>query len=169
MKLGKLTQIAVVSTLSIFAGAQAFAGSSQTNLPVTATVSSSCSVNAANMDFGQYDANSPTADDASANVGVLCTKDTAFTIALNKGNNSTTYSQRDLKRNGSSDLLAYNLYTTDARSTVWGNGDAGTGTEAGTSQGSTINKTVYGRIPAGQTSATGGDYTDTVSVDVTYQ
>jgi spore coat protein U-like protein len=65
-------------------------------------------------------------------------------------------------------LLNYNLYTTTARTTVWGNGTAGTGVLAGTGTGIVQAVTVYGRVASGQTSVPAGSYVDTVSVTVTY-
>src|SRR5436190_1433424 len=65
-------------------------------------------------------------------------------------------------------LLNYNIYTTSARTTVWGDGTASTATIGGTGSGSAQSVTVYGRVGSGQTSLPAGAYADTVAVTVTY-
>jgi spore coat protein U-like protein len=65
-------------------------------------------------------------------------------------------------------LLNYNIYTTTGRTTVWGDGTAGTATLAGTGTGAAQAVTVYGRVNSGQTSVPAGSYADTVAVTVTY-
>jgi spore coat protein U-like protein len=67
-----------------------------------------------------------------------------------------------------SNSLTYGLYTNAARTTVWGDGTGSTATVTNTGSGSAQNFTVYGRIPAGQTSTPAGIYADTVSVTITY-
>ena len=75
--------------------------------------------------------------------------------------------------------LNYNLYTSVARSVVWGNGSAGTAPVPAYLAGSiSLNGnqtrvfdnpglTIYGRIPAGQT-AGNGSYTDTVTLTLMF-
>jgi spore coat protein U-like protein len=64
--------------------------------------------------------------------------------------------------------LNYNIYTSAARTTVWGNGTSGTATIGGTGTGTSQSVTVYGRVGSGQTSVPAGAYADTVAVTVTY-
>ncbi|MBB3047521.1 spore coat protein U-like protein [Litorivivens lipolytica] len=65
--------------------------------------------------------------------------------------------------------LNYNLYTDPTYLTVWGDGNGGTATVPGAIGVLLlpIDHVVYGRIPAGQNSAA-GNYSDTISVTVTY-
>lgn len=75
--------------------------------------------------------------------------------------------------------LSYNLYTSAARTTVWGDGSSGTATVAAYAAGSVIitgnqtrafdspNLTIHGRIPADQTSPL-GVYLDTIIVTLTF-
>ncbi len=65
--------------------------------------------------------------------------------------------------------LNYNLYTTAARDTIWGDGTTPTVTQTyTTSSGIALTTfTAYGSITAGQF-ATPGLYTDGITVTVTY-
>ncbi len=65
-------------------------------------------------------------------------------------------------------LLNYNIYTTTARTTVWGDGTSSTSAITGTGSGTAQSVTVYGRVTSGQTSVPAGSYSDTVAVTVTY-
>jgi spore coat protein U-like protein len=68
--------------------------------------------------------------------------------------------------------LQYNLYTTAALGTVFGDGTAGTATVAGTGAGvaTAVAVTVYGQLPDNATNqaAVPGAYSDTITVTVTY-
>lgn len=69
--------------------------------------------------------------------------------------------------------LAYNLYSDAARSTVWGDGSAGSPVNGSIlldvlGLSPAVNHAVYGRIPSGQTSTVPGSYGDTVTVTLTY-
>jgi spore coat protein U-like protein len=65
-------------------------------------------------------------------------------------------------------LLSYNIYTSAARTTVWGDGTGSSATIGGTGTGSAQSVTVYGRVSGGQTTVPVGSYADTVAVTVTY-
>ena len=91
----------------------------------------------------------------------------SYTIQLSKGT-SSTYAPRVLTNGGST--LAYNLYTSNARNQVWGDGTGGSQTVTSNfiallSLDQTT--TVYGRIPAGQ-NVPPGSYSDTVLVTVIF-
>jgi spore coat protein U-like protein len=68
--------------------------------------------------------------------------------------------------------LQYNLYTTAALTTVFGDGTGATQMDAGTGTGmaNALNYTVYGQLPDNATNqaSTPGSYTDTITVTVTY-
>jgi spore coat protein U-like protein len=106
----------------------------------------------------------------SSTVSVRCTNGTAYTVALNGGSTvGGTIAQR-LMANGAN-TLAYNLFTTNAYATIWGDGTTGS-TQAGVGAGvATANAhTVFGQLPdsaANQASVTGA-FSDTVTVTVTY-
>lgn len=136
---------------------------------VNATVLKNCSVLSSNLAFGNYTPGSGNVDSAST-VSVKCTKNTAYTVALDKGTTTGGTIAQRLMVNGAN-TLQYNLYTDVARATLWGDGITGT-TAAGTGAGfaTTTALTVYGRLPDNATNqdAAVGTYADTVTVTVTY-
>lgn len=122
--------------------------------------------------FGNYNPISATPVTATGVVSVTCSALVIFTasyvISMNAGNSGTLPNRYMLL---SGVHLNYNLYTTAADTTVWGNGTVGTGTVSdsytaiGLSETRTYN--VFGLLPALQTVGV-GTYTDTVTVTVTY-
>jgi spore coat protein U-like protein len=79
-----------------------------------------------------------------------------------------TYASRRLTKTPS--ILTYNLYTSAARTQVWGDGTAGTQKVTGTLFGilsNTQDFNIYGRIPPGQ-NVPSGVYDDTIVVTVAY-
>ena len=84
------------------------------------------------------------------------------------------YAQRLMANAGATSTLQYNLYTTAALATVFGDGSAGTNTVAGTGNGvaaaNAVTVPVYGSLPdsAANQTALAGAYTDTIAVTVTY-
>lgn len=131
-----------------------------------------CLVSATPVPFGAYNPASVSATDATGTVSVTCTVLVAvgmsWTVTLSKGM-GLTYSPRKLI-NGSA-VLGYNLYTTSARTVIWGDGTGGTGfvsdsvfLAVGTSH---YNYTIYGRIPPLQ-DVKSGSYADSIVVTVTY-
>ncbi|MET3493381.1 spore coat protein U domain-containing protein [Variovorax boronicumulans] len=125
--------------------------------------------------FGNYNPGNatPTSNTTTVRVvgtvtglGVLVTL--SYSIGLNAG---TGGSIANRQLNGPSTTpLAYNLYTSNAYATVWGNGTVTDSYSALASLGgnsTTRNYTVYGRIPAGQYVAP-GSYGNTITVTVIY-
>jgi spore coat protein U domain-containing protein, fimbrial subunit CupE1/2/3/6 len=132
----------------------------------------SCSVAATGVNFGIYNPLSGVPNQATGTVTVTCDVLvgllTSWTVSLGTGNGGT-FSPRLLGSGGSH--LTYNLYTSAAYSSVWGDG-SGTTTLVSDQRtlivGSNISSyTVYGRIPAGQDPAA-GTYLDTIVVTVNY-
>jgi spore coat protein U-like protein len=154
----------------VMAAGVAQAATTTTTFAVTATVQSTCSATAAALAFPNYTPGTGTLT-GNTNINVKCTKNTPFTVALNAG--STTgdaYAQR-LMASGAN-TLQYNLYTTAALGTIFGDGTAGTATVAGTGAGvaTAVAVTVYGQLPDNATNqaAVPGSYSDTITVTVTY-
>jgi spore coat protein U-like protein len=87
----------------------------------------------------------------------------SFVVSLSKGQGNS-YSPRVMK--SGTNLLNYNLYTTTARTTVWGDGSSGTGTRVATGN-TTTTLSVFGQIPAGQDAAV-GTYVDTIIATVNF-
>lgn len=160
---------ATLAAASMVAGV-AQAATTTTTFAVTATVQSTCSATAAALAFPNYTPGTGTLT-GNTNINVKCTKNTPFTVSLNAG--STTgdaYTQR-LMASGTN-TLQYNLYTTAALATIFGDGTAGSATVGGTGTGiaTAVAVTVFGQLPDNATNqaAVPGAYSDTITVTVTY-
>lgn len=162
--------------LAVAAGASA--STTTTTFTVSASVLKTCSVSATNLAFGNYTPGGGQLASTST-VSVLCTNGTTFTAALNAGSTTSgTVAQRLMAESGGSGTLQYNLYTTAAHSTVWGDGTGSSATESGTGAGmanaDAQSLTVYGLLPDNATNqaapVTGATtaYSDTITVTVTY-
>jgi spore coat protein U-like protein len=156
---------AIAAVLFLVYADQAWAATATSTMAVRLTVTSSCVINsAATLNFGSHGVLVSNVDSTSA-LRVQCTSGTPYNIGLNAGLGSgATVAVRKMT-NGAS-TINYSLYTTAARTTVWGN-TVGTNTVAGTGNGAAQSHTVYGRVPA-QTTPAAAVYTDTITVTVTY-
>lgn len=142
---------------------------------------SNCSVSAtATAGFGVYDTLSASNNDsAGGSVTFTCYSLVSllagtmpFTIKLNKGLWGV-FPQRAMK--SGDNKLNYNLYTSSARTTIWGDGTSGTGVASGSFQHPGLGVGVkfeqsysfYGRIPASQNVPV-GTYSDSITVTVVY-
>jgi spore coat protein U-like protein len=134
----------------------------------------SCEVSATDLVFGVYDPLQAAPHDGAGIVTVRCTVTllavlASWEVLLSTGN-SGTYAARALTSGGNT--LFYNLYTTAARTTVWGNGAGGSGKVGASSTllptgTSTYNYNLYGRIPVAQ-DRPAGTYTDSIVVTLNY-
>lgn len=122
------------------------------------------------MSFGTYNAASPAAATANATITVACVNPAndlnPFSIALSKGA-SSTYAPRTMT--SGANTLDYNIYTTAAFVSIWGDGTGGTVTVDynGAGNPNSLNYTAYGQVPTGQYVTPAG-YADTITVTVTY-
>ena len=168
-KCTNLLQAAVSAALLLGAGVCIEAGATTLaasgTLSVTATVVAACNVTTSDaVAFGSSINNlNGAAINGTGALHVQCTTGSTPSIALGQGLNdadgSETAPQRRMKAN-TSDYLAYDLYSDEERTTVWGAGTAAVGiTPNGSDQ--TIN--VYGKIAAGQNAAPGGSYSDSAA------
>jgi len=141
------------------------AASTSSTFTVQMTLTSSCVINSAStLDFGTTGVLTANVD-SSSTLAIQCTNTTPYNIGLNAGTGAgATVAVRKLT-NGAR-TINYSLYTTNARTTVWGN-TVGTDTVAGTGNGASQNYTVYGRVPP-QTTPAPAAYTDTITITVTY-
>jgi spore coat protein U-like protein len=133
----------------------------------------SCNVSATAVNFVTYNPLSGSPNDATGTITVSCQVlvigvFVSWTIALNSGS-SGNYGARQMQ--SGTDSLSYNLYTSAARSSVWGDGTGGTSVVSANPfllvGSNTVDYTVYGRVPAGQDRAA-GIYMDPITVTVTY-
>jgi spore coat protein U-like protein len=146
------------------------AATTTTTFNVTASVLATCSTTATALTFGTYTPGAGTLANSST-ISVKCTKNTPYTVALNAGTTAGGTLAQRLMGSGAN-KLQYNLFTTAALTTIFGDGTGGTGTGAGTGAGvATANTlTVFGQLPDNATNqaAVPGSYSDTITVTVTY-
>lgn len=145
-----------------------------------ALAAADCNVSLSGLAFGTYDQFATIADDSTGSVTVTCTSigngggvtRVNYSVAFSTGA-SGGYAQRFMT--SGAPRLNYNLYVDAARSSIWGNGSAGTqlltgslmvgpGVGNGTR---TATHTVYGRVPAQQDAAV-GSYTDAIVLTLTF-
>jgi spore coat protein U-like protein len=138
-------------------------GNSTTTFTATATILSSCTVSAANLNFGTVGVLSSNVD-ATNSVSPTCTNGTPYNVGLNQGLNGSSVTTRQM--NAGAARVNYSLFRDSARTLNWGN-TVGTDTVAGSGVGSAQSLTVYGRILPQATPAPGA-YNDTIVVTVTY-
>ena len=140
-------------------------------LPGVASAVNDCIPTSTAFAFGAYDTLNPTV--GTSTISVTCdnagsgSKTYSYTLKLSSGPGS--YASRSMT--GTGDTLSYNLYTTAAYSTVWGDGTGGTAVVTGTitvPSGATLvdTKTIFGRISAPQ-NVLPGSYATATPITVT--
>lgn len=138
----------------------------QDTFQVTANVIASCSVAAADMDFGDFDGSTDLT--ATSDIDVTCTDDHPYQITLDAGSTVGSTIGNRLLTNGTH-TLAYNLYTDGGFSTIWGNTTADDVEGVGAGLATAVTHTVHGELPAaGNENASTGLYSSTITVTVTY-
>lgn len=160
--------LAVAGTLLVASGT-ASALTRTTTLGVSAVVNPNCLINSQNLNFGSYDGTA--ARTGTADITVRCSNLTPYSVSLSTGGG--TYAQRLLAGSGPN-RLQYNLFTSAAATTIWGDGTLSTGTVDGIGGGMSVANerlhTVHGQLPnsvANQDAPT-GTYTDSITVTITY-
>jgi spore coat protein U-like protein len=134
---------------------------------VTATVINDCNLSSNNINFGSTGVLSANLF-ATGAVTAQCTLNDNYAIALNAGTTlGASLGDRQMAISGGGAVTHYQLYTSSAYSTVWGDGTSGTGTVAGTGNGGNQIYVVYAEVPA-QTTPNPGTYSDTITATVTY-
>lgn len=131
-----------------------------------------CSVSAVSLAFGNYNQFQSSHSDTVGTIAVTCSgnagESVAYTLSLNSG--AGTFATRRM-RASSGFVLGYNIYTTAARSTVWGDGSGGSATVSDAyvlqASAATRNYAVYGRIFSGQKMPV-GVYTDAIVVTLAF-
>lgn len=172
----KVISYATLAVIGLIGIQAANAATTTGTLTVKATVAKGCSVNTdasgtvanAMLDFGTItsltaNVDGDTTTTSGTSIKVLCNKGTDYTVAFGAGNNAVGGVRR--MAGGSSEFIPYNLYLMSNRATALAvDGTTPSITGNGTPQ--TLN--VYGRIPAGSVLPTAGNYTDAVTLTVTY-
>lgn len=135
-------------------------------LLLTAKAYAACSVSTTAVNFGNYDSFVTTPLDTTGTITVSCdtTPPVDVTIAISASSSSGLFNPRQMKHTTRPNLLNYNLYTKQNRTTVWGDGTGGTSTVVvkGTRQ---KNVTIYGSIPPRQ-NVPPGIYGDILTVTI---
>ena len=163
----RVATLAAAGLLALL-GQPAAAATTTSNMGVSAGVTSNCAVSTSPIAFGNVDVTSGSNVDGTGGISVTCTSGTAWAASADAGL-GTGASLVTRKMANGANLLDYALYTDSARSNVWGDGAEGaTATLSDTGTGAAQSKTIYGRVPSGQTSLPAGEYLDTVTVTVTY-
>ncbi len=126
-----------------------------TTLQAAGIILPSCSVSATPLNFGIYWGTSTLV--STANITVSCNLPATTRVQMDPGLYSTNFTTRKMAAGKS--RLNYNLYTTSARSNVWGDGTGGSWTVTGSKL------TVYASIPGRQV-VSPGNYSDTVVVTI---
>jgi spore coat protein U-like protein len=166
MRRHSIAPVAAAVLLALAGSAEA--GTKTATFGVSASVAANCLVSATNLDFGSY--TGVAALTGTSGVDVRCTSGSGYTLKLSPGGGS--YATR-LLTSGSNNLQ-YNLYTSGAYTSIWGDGTSSTavvtGTGGGMATGSRITHTVYGELPDNATNeaAPVGSYADTITVTVEY-
>lgn len=138
------------------------------------TILCSCLASTSSVAFGAYNPLSGSATSSTGNVAVSCGGVLGLLVPYDIALSAGGYGSYSARQMGSGvNRLNYNLYTSGTHATVWGDGSGSTQIVSGSVTilllgGTTQNRTVFGRIPAGQTSVAPGSYSDTVTVTVTY-
>ena len=167
-----LTARALASGTALFAAAicvpaPALAATVGGTLATNATVTANCTVSTSALAFGNIDSTSASDVDASGGLTITCTNGSGWAASAGVGGGSgASFANR--RMTAGANLLDYNIYTSAARVTVWGDGTGSTATIGGTGTGSAQAVTVYGRVPGGQSTVPIGSYADVVAVTVTY-
>lgn len=167
------TRRGALSTWVVALGLAAASGS--------ALAAGACSVSSNGLAFGAYQPvtlagklNSVAAT-STATVSVVCTAITtggSYTLSLGPG----TYGPGDRisvrylnNTSHGGDPMAFNIFTEASYGSVWGNGTPGALLSGSIPPGnSNQTHTVYGRVPAGQTTLKAGSYSDSMTMTITY-
>ncbi len=139
------------------------------------TLACSCTVSTTSVAFGAHNPLLAANNDSTGNVRVACGGvvglSIPFTIAVAAGT-SGTMSARQMASGAA--RLNYNIYTSGARTTVWGDGSGATATVAGSILLDLFGSSppqdfpVHGRIPGSQGGVAPGSYADALVVTLTW-
>ena len=127
---------------------------------------STCTISSTPIDFGTYSVFSMSPNNNSGGgITIVCTNGSgsSFDVALSTGL-SNGYASRLMK--SGINQLNYNLYTSAARTAVWGDGTGGSSVMRA-NKGGTTTLTLFGQIPA-EKDANVGTYSDSITATVNF-
>jgi spore coat protein U-like protein len=161
----------VVGALLILAGwpvtpmAQTLTATS--GMPVRIEIIASCTVSAADLDFGAYSPGANAPKMAQTTVQLHCSAGVVVEVGLDAGSGSGSTKNRRMEAEaGGSGRLDYELYQDAARTIHWGD-KSGKDTRELLATGAAQAVPVYGQIPAGQNVGS-GTYSDVITVQVQF-
>ena len=162
----KLLKHSIIAALSLSAlSLSAHAGSVNTPLEASATISSSCLISATNVSFGTVTPAATGDVSATGTIKAHCTNGTAYKITISAGSSSDANARKMAGTSGNTDKFAYNLYSDAGYSQVWKatevDGIAGVGT------GAEQSLNVYAKAPLNQYLKP-DTYTDSLTVTLAY-
>lgn len=139
----------------------ASAATATSQLTVTATVQSGCTLTGGTLDFGSYVSGQTANLDANGQIGYAnCSGLLTFEL---DGGQSGNVNARAMRADASS--LTYQIYRNSVRNAVWGLGSNAQQLQLLQPQSGEI--IVYGRIPGNQ-AVPGGSYADIVNITLTF-
>lgn len=132
----------------------------------SARVNASCELfTPGSVNFGVLSTTSTVDADDLRYLRIKCTNGTSFNVSYSTGNG--TYEQRIMKHSDGTEELKYQLYASDARTIVAGDGTQGTQTHSHISNGSLISFTLNLVVNKNQYVKV-GNYSDNIVVTATY-
>ncbi len=165
-----MKKIALAIALALGSTVQpaAFAGSTSGSMPVSLTVTGTCtSVTASALNFGSIPTSATTDPLGQATITVNCSEGTPYTVDLGQGlHYDNTFGERML-----SGGHTYDLFSDAARTMIWGSPGwiiGGNVVSASMGAGGTADHLVYGRVNRLSAGLFPGIQTDTVTVTVSY-
>ena len=153
----------LIAALAMMVGVEAFAqGTATGNLAVSATVTSTCSITASTLGFGNY--NGTAIGATAATFTVNCNVAESFAVNLDGGLQKVG-TLRYMSNIGGGTDLAYQLWTDSLATDEWSI-DETVSSIACVASGCTIG--LWGTVAGSQTGLMQGPYTDTVAISIVY-
>ena len=131
-------------------------------VPLSGMAAPRCTLSTSGMAFGTYNPAQPTPLDGITTVQLDCSQTTVYTMEASTAKINPDGS-REMKAGGAAGNAIYFLYIDPSRTQVWGDGTGNTYSLNGTTAGSVVDHSIYGRVPAGQLLGA-GSYKDKVLI-----
>ena len=164
-----MKKMTVIGAFALAASATPSFAQDTGSLDVTAEVLSSCNiVSTSTLAFGSVDQSAANIDN-QGEISLICTATTPWVLHTDDGINASG-AQKRLKHASQADTLNYDIFTDNGRSVPFPTvaGTPGSGPASNTGNGLAQTVTVFGRIPSCQTLPRPGNYSDTLTVTVSY-
>lgn len=168
-----VASIAIALCMAALGSHAAQAGTATANLTVQLTVTASCTINAATLNFGSVAGTTllTTASTANTTVSVTCSNGSPYSIGMGQGANYSAGNRMVAAGNFIPYGLFLNATFTQPWSTTTANNSCTGGANTcylGTGNGTAQSVTIYGQVPTVATAPAPGSYADTVTMTVTY-